>query len=158
MADAYPVLYVIVRPLQSMNGGKAQAHSGHAASQFVFCGMNDNSKPEGFVEWCGALGFGTQINLKARNDEHFFAFADAFAGYLNDTVYSGVVIDPTYPYMVNEEIYSLIPDSRHTEPARFNEETGIYTCFREEVTAAWAFGMSDNSILRNVTRRYELHP
>lgn len=158
MADAYPVLYVMVRPLNSMNGGKAQAHSGHAASQFVWMmsQMTEHSSYEAYKAWAGKLGFGTQINLAAGSDERFFKFANAFNIDLD--IVSGVVIDPTYPYMVNEEIYDLLPRTRHTSEPFFNEDTGMWHLTREEVTAAWAFGMSDNPDLRNITKRYNLHP
>ena len=69
----YPVLYVFVNTdLPSMNPGKAQAHSGHAANAFIHQhvikpmrnGVTEVWSP--VAEWMAAtpFGFGTQINLK----------------------------------------------------------------------------------------------
>ena len=71
----FPVLYVLVRTMDSMNPGKAEAHSGHAANAFVektivrplLDGPDEMQVSDLAMEWRTATtqGFGTQINLYA---------------------------------------------------------------------------------------------
>ena len=114
----YPVLYVFVRTdLQSMNPGKAQAHSGHAANAFI----NENviEKMQGgdkidknIWNWMQSTehGFGTQINLKASWPEVFKAVELA----LDQRFHAGIISDPTYPYIVDDEIFGLINKDLHS--------------------------------------------
>jgi len=137
----YPVLFVIVRnDIPSMNSGKAEAHSGHAASKFVYDTAVGVKKPTKKVdEWLKAAdGFGTQINLDGSLEDII-----AIEHYLNNhtdgdhgITYSRVT-DPTYPW--------------------FNPITNELM-LREEVTAFYIFGMKSNKILSTVTQHMRLKP
>jgi hypothetical protein len=160
-------LYVIVRThLPSMTPGKAQAQSGHAANAFNYFMTELSPKKKntiqehwlkGWVEWKVSTrqGFGTQINLKAPNDQ---ALQQAFYALGHDIAHESV-IDPTYPYMVDEELFPLIDKSHHTLEPRYNPSTKLWTCFREETTAAWIFDAGfDAADIKKATSDFILHP
>lgn len=95
-----PVLYVFVnRDLKSMTNGKALAHSGHAASKAVL-DWKDHTLVD---QWRGDLNFGTQINLHAPWDELKLFFYG-----VGQDLMSGIVVDPTYPFIVDSEIAGLL--------------------------------------------------
>lgn len=156
-----PVLYVFVRTdLPSMTPGKAQAHSGHAANAFVnehyIKQLNRGNKiSDAVLEWMESTpyGFGTQINLKAPWDE--------VVGIVEHGTHDGVcfaaqtIVDPTYPYVVDEEIMPLIDKDRHTV-APINLGNGKFACHRREATAAYVFGYKDE--LEPYVGKYPLHP
>jgi hypothetical protein len=160
MEDNYPVLYVFVNTdLPSMNPGKAQAHSGHAANAFinktVVQPLRSGNKPisQCVNEWMAAtpFGFGTQINLKGKWNEVINTVADwCEAGGVGE-----LVIDPTYPYIVDSEIVKLISPNVHSQ-IPFDLENGKFLCHRNEVTAAYVFGRKD--ILEPYVGKYTLHP
>ena len=151
-------LYVFVRTeLPSMTPGKAQAHSGHAASLFA----RDCQDPGGlwtadhtrrlYAEWEGDRGFGTQINLQATWDEIEELITDD-----NGAMLANIVIDPTYPYMVDLEMLDLIDPMLHTIPPIIKENHAI--CFRKESTAAYIFCEENNTPLKDLLSKYPLHP
>lgn len=156
-----PVLYVFVRTdLPSMTPGKAQAHSGHAANAFINehyikqlnrgVGISD-----AVLEWMAAtpFGFGTQINLKAPWDEVLGIVNDVNQD--GDGITADVIVDPTYPYVVDEEIMPLIDRDRHTvDPIDIGN--GRFACHRREATAAYVFGYKED--LEQLVGRYPLHP
>jgi len=158
MADI-PVLYVFVRTdMNSMTPGKAQAHSGHAANAFVQRNVIEPMKHGDDInplvqEWMSATsqGFGTQINLKAP----WAAVVDAVNQAEQMGFAQGVVIDPTYPYTVDAEIFSLIYPTNHTAQPIPNASGG-YTCFRKEATAAYIFGYKEE--LFTIVGQFPLHP
>jgi len=154
-----PVLYVFVRTdLPSMTPGKAQAHSGHAANAFI----NEHyirrlNKGDGVgtavLEWMATTpsGFGTQINLKAPWDDVIGVVEDA----MRDGFPAEVIVDPTYPYVVDEEIMPLIDRDRHTvDPIDLGN--GRFACHRREATAAYVFGYKED--LARLVGGYPLHP
>ncbi len=155
----FPVLYVFVRTsLNSMNSGKAQAHSGHAANAFMYeHAVNPlaTCKPVDKVvqQWMGSTrhGFGTQINLLAPWDE----VVDLVARTQSMGLAAGVIEDPTYPYEVDSEIVPLIWVNWHTMPP-IDKGNGKSICFRPECTAAYVFGMK--SELQDQLGHYPLHP
>ena len=133
-----PVLYVIVRnDLSSMNCGKAEAHSGHAASKFVYKML---SNPRHYTSRTNALfdswiregdGFGTQINLEGGNEE-FTLIANHLTSSRVEDKWNGVwgfITDTSYPYK--------------------NFITG-YSETREEVTAFYLFGDNRNPEIRRI--------
>ena len=142
--ENYPVLYVIVRnDIPSMNPGKAEAHSGHAASKFVYDAMKGKSKPGNsrFKKWVEAAdGFGTQINLNG-SIEDIICIED----YLDDVnsfhvphdIETARVVDPTYPF--------------------FCPITGDLK-LRNECTAFYIFGMKDDPVLIKATQHMKLKP
>lgn len=55
---ATPTLFVLMRTdMASMNSGKAQAQSAHAANVFMYRAYN-TTLPEGFLEWTGDANLG----------------------------------------------------------------------------------------------------
>lgn len=158
--EKLPVLYVFVNTdLPSMNPGKAQAHSGHAANAFIhktvvrslMAGAVDVSPI--VKEWMAAtpFGFGTQINLKGNWNE----VVNTVANWCEAGGVGELVIDPTYPYIVDSEIVKLIDPKVHTQ-IPFDLENGKFVCHRNEVTAAYVFGYKDE--LAPFVGKYPLHP
>lgn len=151
-------LYVIVRTtLQSMNPGKAQAHSGHAACHFmnrVVMNKKHSLHKQG-LEWASqADGFGTQINLKATSDAQIHSALEAVA-FSPEYIFTGSYVwDPTYPYWVDKEVYNLLPTSLHTLPAIEGENDMM--CFRNDWTAGWFFGTKED--LQPILKDFKLHP
>ena len=155
MAD-YLALYVFVRTdLQSMAPGKAQAHSGHAANHFVYnhyINSKDVERKADIESWMKqANGFGTQINLKGAWQEVMQSVDEADT----DGFVTGIVIDPTYPYIVNSEIRHLIAPATHTLQT-VEMSDGNYICFRRDATAAYVFGYKE--ALQPYLSRFPLHP
>lgn len=158
--DRLPVLYVFVNTdLPSMNPGKAQAHSGHAANAFINqyvikpmrSGNMDLYAP--IKEWMGAtpFGFGTQINLKG----DWASVRNTVTDYANSDGMAEMVIDPTYPYIVDAEVVKLIDPNIHTAiPIDLGD--GRFVCHRKEMTAAYLFGYKDE--LEKYVSQYPLHP
>lgn len=140
MSNNYPVLYVIVRDdIKTMTHGKAEAHSGHAASKFVwemFVKHPSKHIKKKSQEWLLATpdgGFGTQINLKGSRED-----IDSIVDYIYDNkihqkVWYGRVIDPSYPYE--------------------DTITGVSRT-RNRMTAFYIFGMKHD--LRRLTANMEL--
>jgi len=160
MNKNYPVLYVFVNTdLPSMNPGKAQAHSGHAANAFINqyvikpmrSGNMDLYAP--LKEWMGAtpFGFGTQINLKG----DWYDVVNTVAAWCENGGMGELVVDPTYPYIVDSEVVKLIDPRNHTE-IPFDLENGKFLCHRNETTAAYVFGYKDE--LEPYVGKYPLHP
>jgi hypothetical protein len=164
MENDYPVLYVFVRSdMHSLgsSSGKMAAHSGHAANAFIYDNVVRRLAnkvdiidiPVIVSQWMYSTsqGFGTQINLKAPWAEVLTTLDKARA---NNFV-ADLVIDPTYPYVVNSEIVTLIDNKLHTQPP-VDLENGSFLCFRSEVTAAYIFGLKSH--LEPLVGCFELHP
>ena len=159
MDNDYPALYVFVRTdMPSMNPGKAQAHSGHAANAFVHENvvrplMASIPLSMDVLYWMKSTpqGFGTQINLKGDWNDIVATVASAkLAGFCTD-----LVVDPTYPYFVDSEIVELLDPAIHTQgPIKL--ENGKFLCFRSEATAAYIFGYK--SALEPIVGGFGLHP
>lgn len=157
-------LYVIVRTnLESMNPGKAQAHSGHAANAFIFKYFIDNPTDsdrdhdtrEAVRQWMQQTdqGFGTQFNLKAANWVADIHMLDTWAwdnGYAH-----GMVTDPTYPFEVNEEVFHLLD---HSKVEVHSQRNGKYICYRPENTAFYIFGQRSDRKLSDALRTFKRHP
>ncbi len=155
-----PILYVFVRTdMLSMTPGKAQAHSGHAANAFVNQHVIRVMRANGTVnpavaEWMAAtpFGFGTQINLKADWDDVLKVVEDASR---DNASVAEIIVDPTYPYIVDAEIMPLIDRTRHSvEPIDLGN--GKFACHRREATAAYVFGYKEH--LKQYVGDYPLHP
>ena len=164
--ETLPVLYVFVNTdLPSMTPGKAQAHSGHAANAFIHqavikpmrSGVTELWGP--VSEWMGQtpFGFGTQINLKAPWSEVVDLVEELDDEFLSakKRVMAEIIIDPTYPYIVDKEVVGLINPDLHTVPP-IQLEDGRYVCHRKEMTAAYVFG--DKRDLEPFLGKYPLHP
>ena len=161
----FPVLYVAVRDdLNSMNDGKAEAHSGHASSAFSFNAMvkpfMNNKDPDDLVEhWMTETdqGFGTQINLKMNYKQIQTAVEVAKSlGFMAE-----MVTDPSYPYEVPKETAKLIPieldsvDKNGVKiPRIYKKDTVVL--FRVEETAGYVFGDKDDPMLGAVMGKFGL--
>jgi Peptidyl-tRNA hydrolase PTH2 len=157
--DDYTVLYVFVRTdMPSMNSGKAQAHSGHAANAFVHENVISkliNKQPLGKLieDWtnCTPQGFGTQINLQGAWKDVLEALNIA----KSQGLIANMVNDPTYPYVVNSEVVGLIDPTVHTMiPADLGN--GMFLCHRSEMTAVYIFGLKQN--LEPIVGKFPLAP
>lgn len=140
------ILYILIRnDLPSMNSGKAMAQASHASNAFVKkYGTTKQAK-----EWAGetSQGFGTVIVLsvnKKQLDE---------AVHKSET--SDVVVDPTYPYIVNNEVASLI-DAKHHTVDPIVKSDGTVVLHRKEVTCAYVFGTKEEC--KSVIGHLPLHP
>jgi hypothetical protein len=140
-----------------MTPGKAQAHSGHAANAFIFeqwINKSDSQKNNAIIsEWMRqtSQGFGTQINLKAPWNEVEYLVALC----KSQDIAANLVVDPTYPYEVDLEIFALLPKELHTVDPVF-KENGRVICCRQAATAAYIFG--DKAELETIVGKYLLHP
>ena len=158
--QTFPVLYVIVRnDLQSMNPGKAEAHSGHASNAFVdetiVVPLLNGDKPNGLaMHWRKGTsqGFGTQINLNA----NFAQMKTAVAVAKSLEYVAELVTDTSYPYELSTEAANLIPESTDTLPRIPKGATTVL--FRKEITAAYVFGDKNDLMLEAVMGRFGLKP
>lgn len=160
------VLYVIVRSLPSMNPGKAEAHSGHAACHFMYHNRTD----EEVMDWAHeASGFGTQINLsdtyQSENglqpglrtltvyDIHKLVNDLRGAGFI-----AGIVVDPEYPFRVSKEVSPFIggPEVDMVGVKRVQEGPDYDTYVRPEITAFYVFGDKDSEKLQRMIGRFPL--
>lgn len=156
MSDNDWCLYVIVRTnLESMNPGKAQAHSGHAANAFVFNHLlegEDETVREAINEWMGDRGFGTQFNLKAADWDDVYVLEE----WADSNDYpNAMIVDPTYPFEVTEEIFNLLDRDQVEVHAKRN---GKYICYREEYTAYYIFGRRSDRKLSEALKPFKRHP
>lgn len=158
------VLYVVVNnELKSMNPGKAQAHSGHAASQLAFEILTKphHSFRNVYLAWADNRGFGTQMNLRPKKGVTFSNVLDyALDPYAFSVHHVGAVIDPTYPFEVDEETFSLIDSDIHTLEPKYIEKKKVYRCFREQTTAAFFFVNPDinDELTKFIKDKLELCP
>lgn len=162
MADKDLYAYCLVRTdLPSLGAGKAIAHAMHAGNQMTFETMvvplqKGKAVDPDILEWHGqAKGFGTTIALGKGNElplETMQAVVDTvnkLGGKAN------VVVDPTYPYLVDRELFKLMDPAVHTMPA-VPGPPGFMVCFREEITTAYVFG--DKGMLKVVMGQFGLYP
>ena len=153
-----PVLYFFVRTdLPSMTPGKAQAHSGHAANAFInqhYIKKATSTSNLPVREWMAEtpFGFGTQINLKGDWDD---VVETAAAVEEDGKGLCELIVDPTYPYIVDSEIVGLIDRKLHTVPPKAIGD-GRWVCHRSEATAVYIFGYKDD--LEPYVGKYPLHP
>lgn len=139
MSNKQPVqqhkLYIIIRnDLPSLNPGKAMAQAAHAANQFVHDVKNKQVK-----EWQkDGQGFGTTIVLSASIGEinSIYNTSDEPCDY---------VVDETYPYIVDNEIAFLIPESMHTAPPIYKDNGKVVMLFRSVATCLYLFLESGRS-------------
>lgn len=145
MSENY-ILYILMRnDLPSMNGGKAMAQASHASNAFV----KKYGQSKAVKEWSleTAQGFGTVIVLIANKKQIDSA--------VHNSDVADVVIDPTYPYIVNSEIADLIDKSNHSvEP--IVKSDGSVVLHRKEVTCAYVFGTKEQC--KSVIGHLPLHP
>ena len=84
-------------------------------------------------------GFGTVIVLSVNKNQLDKVYETS--SLAKDSIV-GVVEDPTYPYIVNNEVASLIDSKHHTvEPIYKND--GTVVLHRKEITCAYVFGTKE---------------
>lgn len=156
-----PILYILMRTdLPSMNPGKAIAQGSHAANQFVYTmnTLNIHKNLENmFNIWQSETnkGFGTVLVLGATKDQIDFTFGEIDDTKVNSTnCLSDWVVDPTYPFITNEEIYKLLVSNSNITGQKL--DNGNYVCFREEKTCAYIF--SDKDTISPFLSHLNLHP
>ena len=140
------ILYILMRnDLVSLNAGKAMAQASHASNAFIKkYGATKQAK-----EWAGetAQGFGTVIVLSANKKQ-----LDAA---IHNSEVADIVVDPTYPYIVNNEIADLIDPATHTvSPIVKND--GSVVLHRKETTCGYVFGTKEQC--KSVIGNLPLHP
>ena len=155
------VCYLLMRTdLPSLGRGKSQAHAMHAGNQLTYhlcvkplmTGAEVDARVTAWHEQ--GDGFGTTLSIGGADEidlERLRSLIDAATkcGHL-----SGLIIDDSYPYQVDDEIHSLIDPSRHTLlPKRGHDG---WTCFRRETTGGWVLGRK--SELDVLTGRFGLTP
>ena len=151
----YLYILTITKDMPSMGRGKSVAHAAHAANLFTYDHYvktdSDNPPLDEVVEWHeSANGFGTTIALDVGTVEELEALVAEARGH---ECLTGIVLDPTYPYMVDAELVKLIPNGTHTlDPIRL--DSGMYVCHRSQVTAAYIFG--DKEALAPLLGKYNL--
>ena len=141
--------YLLVRTdMTSLGRGKAHAHSMHAGNQMTWREvvqpmMRGHVPAQDIIAWHEAAnGFGTTAALGNGNEitlDRIKAVVDAAKamGFVAD-----LVIDPTYPFLVEDELVVLMDESKFTLPPVYGPK-GFKVCFREEVTTAYVFGDKD---------------
>jgi hypothetical protein len=154
--------YCLVRTdLPSLGAGKAIAHAMHAGNQMtwreVVMPLSKGEEPNAdIMAWHNSAGgFGTTIALGDKNQldiTTITAVVDAAKklGFVAD-----LVVDPTYPYLVDKEIVQFMDASVHTMPPVYGPP-GKMVCFRKEVTTAYVFG--DKAELAILLARFGLYP
>lgn len=125
-----------------MGLGKSVAQGAHAANQFteehVIQPLMKGKDVDPLVTtWRTATpdGFGTTISLGVTGDQ-MRAVVEA-AQKLKFA--AEITVDPTFPYMVDKEIFPLIDESVHTEKPVFLKDHMV--CFRREESCAYVFGL-----------------
>lgn len=154
--------YCLVRTdLPSLGRGKAIAHGMHAGNQLtwreVVMPMTRGEEPsEDIMAWHNSAGgFGSTIALGDRNQLDLKTVASVIEAAKKLGFVADVVVDPTYPYLVDKEIVPLMDGSVHTM-APVNGPPGQMVCFRREVTTAYVFG--EKEPLKVLLRSFGLVP
>lgn len=155
-----PCLYMFVAThLESMNMGKAMAQASHCANQFIqewYIDVDDApSDLTDLVEgWKGVQGFGTQVCLTTDDFQATYDTLKQEFEYFNN-VAMGMTVDPTYPFEVSAEIYSMLQPGYQN---KVSERNGKILCVRPEKTAFYVFGDRDDPDFASVMRKFKRHP
>lgn len=154
--------YCLVRTdLPSLGAGKAIAHGMHAGNQMTWLEvveplMNGKEPNADVVEWSKmARGFGTTIALGDKNQLDLRTVEAVIAAAKKMGFVADVVVDTSYPYLVDKEIVPLMNPEVHTLPPVPGPD-GTMVCFRNEVTTAYVFG--DKAELAVLLARFGLYP
>lgn len=153
-------VYVLVRnDLPSLNPGKLGAQIHHAGVQMV-SKYQGNGLVQDYVNWGisqGAQYFNTTIVLAA-NLGQIRDVNQKCAHLDKDCVISDQVIDPSYPFFVeNAEIAGLIPQDDVTRIVHHMPD-GRVCMVRPELTCAWYLGDRNNAEFRELFTGLSLHP
>ena len=139
-------LYGLLRnDLESMPvGGKACAQLMHAANHLTYHEvikplLADKAPNVEVLNWSKeADAFGTTISL----DVGGLATLERIVEVAKELGFAaGLVVDPSYPYLVSEEIFGLLPEVLHATPPV--AKRGGYFVTRRETTCGYIFGPKD---------------
>lgn len=163
--DNPPILYVGVRTdLSTMGRGKALAQACHVGSLFARDHMilveRAGKKVDPLVEsWFDSesnptspLGFGITLTIDLPDLNTMTALVET-ASMLDFK--AGLLVDPSYPFIIANELVSRLDSSKFTLPPQSVSPTET-VCFVEETTMCYIFGRkADLAILLG---RYKLVP
>lgn len=153
--------YVMMRTdLSSLGHGKALAHAHHAGSHLtwnlVVEPMLRNEEVHADVlEWHRAAGgFGACLAVGGTDQITLPVLQGVTAAAETLGHRAGLVVDPTYPHIVDPEVFALMDRNLFTmEPRRTR---GGYATFRRETTCGWILGEKER--LEVILRRFDLVP
>lgn len=159
MAETY--CYLMMRTdMPSLGRGKALAHAHHAGSHLTWTLaveplLRGETVPQHVMEWhASGAGFGVCAAIGGNDQMPLATLQAVVAAAAELGQHSGIVYDPTYPHLVDEETFGLLDPSRFTMDAK--RVAGGYVTFRREATAAWVLG--DKEKLSVLLRRFDLVP
>jgi hypothetical protein len=146
--------------LPSLGKGKALAHAMHAGNHLTWTlavepAMSGERIPYDVLAWHRqGGGFGTTSAIGG-DRELPLSVLEAVVKAAKDLGHeAGIVVDETYPYLVDDEIKNLldrVPDLHTAEPVKVS---GGWICCRRESTVGWILG--DKSELSVLLRRFSL--
>lgn len=153
--------YLLLRTdLPSLGRGKSSAHAFHAGNHLthelwvkpLLRGGSPDPRVKPWHDQGG--GFGTAISLGGPGQ----ITGDVLDGVTQAArtlgFLSGVVVDTSYPYIVDNEIKPLIEERHHTRPPKRIRDGWL--CCRTETTAGWLLG--DKEGLALLLARFDLAP
>ncbi len=162
MIEKNLVAYCLVRTdLPSLGAGKAIAHAMHAGNQMtwelVVEPLERGAEPNADVlAWHKqASGFGTTMALGKGREIPLAVMQKIVDAVNNLGGWAACVTDPTYPYLVDNEVVPFMNETVHTLPP-VQGPPGLTVCFREEITTAYVFG--DKNMLSLVMGQFGLYP
>lgn len=161
-----PCLYIIINPLDSMNHGKALAHAAHAANaaeDLASMYSHDDGIQNAWKAWKNSTtqGFGTTITLQCKEWSDVKEFAmkiDNEFSFLNVPYFYDFVVDPTYPFIVNNEMKDLLEKEMDLTSDPIKTKDGWLLCRREE-TAFFLFIDKDEIdmlLLKKLFKKYDI--
>ena len=140
-------VYVLIRnDLPSLNAGKAAAQVHHAGVQMIVT-HSDHDLVKSYVSSGtaqGADGFNTTLTLSANIDQ----IKTAIARLQHLDALFNVVIDPTYPFLVDREVAPLL--EANTSVTRVGGNGAMELFLRQELTCAWALGDRNDAVFKSV--------
>ena len=153
--------YLLVRnDLPSLGRGKAYAHSMHAGNHMtwqlaVMPLMRNEPIRDDVTRWHDqGGGFGTTAAIGNRGQIDLATLEAVTEAARTLGHQAGIVVDTSYPYEVDVEIYGLLNQTIHTQPA--DRTADGYRCYRRETTAGWIFG--EKKALGVLLKRFGLVP
>jgi len=154
--------YVLVRTdLPSLGHGKAVAHSFHAGNHLTWTHVVEplqrGEEPNAdLVAWHHeGKGFGTAIALGDKRQMDLATMRSVVDTAKQLGMIADLIVDPTYPYLVDVELAPLLDPSIHTTPM-VSGPPGFMVAFRREITTAYVFGDKDQ--LRPLLSKFSLYP
>lgn len=161
--EATPAIYAYLlmrTDLPSLGLGKSRAQAMHSGNHLTWelavkplkAGLPVPAQVEIWHDQGG--GYGTAIALGGNEAVTLQTIQRVVSAAKALGLAAGEIVDETYPYVVDDEIFALLRDEIHTfPPARF---PGGWRCCRRETTCAWLLG--DKDALNVLLARFSLTP